>query len=235
LLILAAGSDSGSLLDLQIKLEARGHEVMTASSSGAALAEIGEESPDLIIIDVTTPDFSAPELCRRIRDTSPALPIIVMSPPPSEVDKVVATDVSADGFLTRPFTVDELLERIRAVLRRCALQQTPVATLEIGDFIIQPDLNRVTVMSKEVRLTPKEFDLLTHLLRNPAKVISQRDLLLAVWGPESSEETDYLRVLITRLRRKVEPNPARPRYILTAPGIGYKVDPAGLSNDDVAK
>jgi two-component system KDP operon response regulator KdpE len=227
LLIMAAGGDPESLRDLQATLASSGHEVVTASSSHAALSEIREEMPDLILLDMGMPGLLDPELCQRIRETSPAVPIIVLSTKASESDKVLALDLGADDYLTRPFSLDELLARIRAVLRRSVFNGTPAATQEVGDFSIERDLRRITVLGKEVALTPKEFDILNHLLNHPRKVVTQRELLLAVWGPESVEETEYLRVFISRLRHKVEPDPAHPRYILTVPWVGYRIEPAG--------
>jgi two-component system KDP operon response regulator KdpE len=227
LLILAAGADPQSLGDLEANLASAGHEVMTASSGHAALHEIRKDMPDLIILDIAVPSLLDPELCDRIRDASPALPIIILSSKASESDKVVALDLGADDYLTKPFSIDELLARIRALLRRSTLNRTPTGPLEVGDFTIERDLRRISVLSKEIGLTPKEFDILNHLLSNPKKTVTQREILVAVWGPESSEQTDYLRVFISRLRRKVEPDPTHPRYILTVPWIGYRIEPGG--------
>src|SRR5262249_52384908 len=173
------------------------------------------------------PGLSGPELCNRIREAAPAVPIIVLSSAASERDKVAALDLGADDYLTKPFSLDELLARIRAVLRRSRSDRAQGATLEVGDFRLERDLRRITVLSKEVGLTPKEFEILSYLLSNPKKVVTQRELLIAVWGPESAEETDYLRVFISRLRHKIEPDPSSPHYILTVPWIGYRMEPGG--------
>jgi two-component system, OmpR family, KDP operon response regulator KdpE len=227
LLILAAGGDPHSLRDLELNLESQGHEVMTASTGHAVLGEIREEMPDLIILDMVMSGFWGPEICGRIRETTPVLPIIILSSSASESDKVVALDLGADDYLTKPFSMGELSARIRAVLRRRTLQhKAPAPAMEVGDFSIERDLRRIRVLGKPIDLTPKEFDILNCLLLNARKVVTHRELLVAVWGPESSEETDYLRVFVSRLRRKIEPD-ARPRYILTVPWIGYRIEPNG--------
>jgi len=227
LLILATGADPESLLELQASLASHGHQVVTAAGGPAALGEIREEMPDLVILDMTRPGLSGPELCDRIRETAPAIPIIVLSSNGSESDRVAALDLGADDCLTKPFGPDELLARIRAVLRRSRPHQGLAQALEIGDFRLEQDIRRIMLLGKEINLTPKEFDILSYLLNNPKKVVTQRELLLAVWGPESAEEADYLRVYVSRLRRKVEPDPGHPRYILTIPWIGYRMDPGG--------
>jgi len=227
LLILATGADPESLLELQASLASQGHQVVTAAGGAAALSEIREEMPDLVILDMTRPGLSGPELCDRIREAAPSIPIIVLSSNGSESDRVAALDLGADDCLTKPFGPDELLARIRAVLRRSRPHQGLAQALAIGDFHLEHDSRRIMLLGKEIALTPKEFDILSYLLNNPKKVVTQRELLLAVWGPESAEETDYLRVYVSRLRRKVELDPGHPRYILTVPWIGYRMDPAG--------
>jgi two-component system KDP operon response regulator KdpE len=227
LLILATGADPESLLELQSSLASQGHQVVTAAGGPAALSEIREEMPDLVILDMTRPGLSGPELCDRIRAAAPAIPIIVLSSNGSESDRVAALDLGADDCLAKPFGPDELLARIRAVLRRSRSHQSLGAIHEVGDFSLDRNTRRITLLSKEIALTPKEFDILSYLLSNPKKVVTQRELLLAVWGPESAEETDYLRVYVSRLRRKVELDPGHPRYILTVPWIGYRMDPGG--------
>jgi two-component system KDP operon response regulator KdpE len=229
LLILATGADPESLLELQASLESLGHQVVTAAGGPAALSEIREEMPDLVILDMTRPGPSGPELCHPIREAAPAIPIIVLSSNASESDRVAALDLGADDCLTKPFGPDELLARIRAVLRRSRSHHGLGQALEVGDFSFDRNARRITLLSKEIGLTPKEFDILSYLLNNPRKVVTQRELLLAVWGPESAEEADYLRVYVSRLRRKIEPDPAHPRYILTVPWVGYRMDPAGPS------
>src|SRR5262249_3506160 len=153
LLILATGPDTESLLDLQANLESEGHHVMTATSGPAVLNELREEMPDLIILDMATPGLSGPELCDRIREAAPVLPIIVLSSYVSEGEKVAALDLGADDYLTKPFSLDELLARIRAVLRR-SRSHIPGAALDVGDFRLERDLRRITLLSKEIELTP---------------------------------------------------------------------------------
>jgi two-component system KDP operon response regulator KdpE len=227
LLILATGADPDSLLELQASLASQGHQVVTAAGGAAALSEIREEMPDLVILDMTTPGLSGTELCDQIREAAPILPVIVLTSQASESDRVAALDLGADDCLTKPFGPDELLARIRAVLRRSRRHQSHGQPLEVGDFSIERDIRRIVLLGKEINLTPKEFDILSYLLNNPKKVVTHRELLLAVWGPESAEEADYLRVYVSRLRRKVEPDPAHPRYILTVPWVGYRMDPSG--------
>jgi two-component system KDP operon response regulator KdpE len=224
-LLVLAGADSQSLLTLRTNLASYGHQVTTAADGPAALREIRKEMPDLVILDMGTPGLSGPELCDRIREVAPALPIIIISSQASESDKVAALDFGADDFVTTPFSMDELLARIRALVRRSRLRPAPAGPLEVGDFTIERDLRRITLLGKQVDLTPKEFEILSYLLSNPKKVITQRELLTAVWGPESAEASDYSRVFISRLRRKVETDPAHPRYILTIPWIGYRIEP----------
>jgi two-component system KDP operon response regulator KdpE len=170
------------------------------------------------------PNMSGLELCRRLRSISD-VPIIVLSVRGEEKTKVDALDAGADDYITKPFGMDELLARIRATLRRQPASESQLQVLEAGDFLIDLAAHTAAQQGKGLRLTPKEFDLLVHLIRNPGKVLTHRVLLAAVWGGDYTEQTEYLRVLIGQLRKKIEADPATPRYILTEPWIGYRFNP----------
>jgi two-component system KDP operon response regulator KdpE len=166
------------------------------------------------------------QLCRNLRAIS-QVPIIVLSVRGEEKTKVQALDAGADDYVTKPFGMDELLARIRAALRRAAAAKTEEAApvLEVGDFRVDLENRSVAVKGSEVHLTPKEYDLMVYLVSHPGKVLTHRTLLTSIWGGESAEQTEYLRVFVGQLRKKVEPEPATPRYILTEPWIGYRFDP----------
>ncbi len=218
--ILVVDDEPQILRVMRASLPPRGYEVVTAHSGQEALDQIQKEMPDLIILDLVMPEMSGLEVCRQVREFS-SVPIVVLSAKGSEHDKITALDLGADDYVTKPFSMDELLARVRAVLRRTpAAEDNPV--LKADELIIELDTRRVTVSGQEVKLTPKEFDVLKYLVQNAGKVVTHRTLLRAVWGWSSSEQTEYLRVVINQLRRKIEPNPQNPRYILTEPWIGYR-------------
>jgi two-component system KDP operon response regulator KdpE len=219
-IILVVDDEPQILRVLRTSFPARGYEVRTAPGGEEALDEIHKEMPDLIILDLVMPGLSGLEVCRRVREFS-QVPIIVLSAKGLESDKVAALDIGADDYMTKPFGMDELLARVRAVMRRTPATET-AAILKVGDLTIDNDERRVTVAGSEVKLTPKEFDVLKYLVASPGKVVTHRALLQAVWGSESSEQTEYLRVFINQLRRKIEPDPAHPEYILTEPWVGYR-------------
>jgi len=181
--------------------------------------------PDLLIVDINMPGISGFEVCREIRETSD-VPIIMLSVRNSERDKVRALDAGADDYVVKPFGMQELLARIRANLRR-SLHDPDQEKLSFQSADLAVDFARrtVTARGREVRLTPKEFDLLHHLVSHPDKAIPHRELLQAVWGPDYGEETEYLRVFVNQLRKKIEPKPAQPKYLLTEPWIGYRFRP----------
>lgn len=208
---------------MRASLSACGYDVKTAQGGEEALDQIRKEMPDLIILDLVMPDVDGMAVCRRVREFS-SVPIIVLSAKGAGNDKIKVLDLGADDYVTKPFSLDELLARIRAVLRR-----TPVSaaasgspTLTAGDLCIDIEERRVTVAGKEVKLTPKEFEVLKYLVNRAGKVVSHQAILQAIWGWESTEQTEYLRVFINQLRRKIEPDPHNPRYILTEPWIGYR-------------
>jgi two-component system KDP operon response regulator KdpE len=208
-------------------LRARGFTVLEAANGLEACALWETEQPDLLILDVMMPRMDGLEVCRRVREHS-TVPIVVLTALDAESDKVAALDLGADDYLTKPFGVDELLARVRAALRRS--QWTAAAPPSAGRVRfdqVEVDLDGRTVWKagQELHVTPTEFALLEQLVTNPGKVLPYRMLLQRVWGPEYGDETEYLRVFMGRLRRKLEPDPASPRYLLTAPRTGYRFKP----------
>ena len=204
-------------------LRARGFEVLEASNGLEALALWERESPHLLVLDIMMPRMDGLEVCRRVREHS-AVPIIVLTALDAESDKVTALDLGADDYLTKPFGVEELLARVRAVLRRTQWEGTPPAsgTKQFGDLEIDLAGHVVRLRGAEVRLSPTEFSVLKQLITSAGKVLTHRMLLQSIWGPEYGGEAEYLRVYINRLRQKLEPDPASPRYLLTEPGVGYR-------------
>ncbi|MDQ3252843.1 MAG: response regulator transcription factor [Acidobacteriota bacterium] len=208
---------------LRRSLTTHGYDVRVAADGEAALELFGDWSPELVITDLSMPSVGGLELCRRLRAISD-VPIIVLSVKGEERGKVEALDAGADDYVTKPFGMDELLARIRAAFRRApALRESDTPqTLEVGDFRVDLEARAVDVAGRKVHLTPKEFDLLVYFARHPGKVLTHRVLLAAVWGGNYVEQTEYLRVFIGQLRKKIEPDPGVPRYILTEPWIGYR-------------
>src|SRR5215510_8589713 len=177
-------------------------------------------APDLVITDLSMPNMSGIELCRQVRSKS-KIPIIVLSVKGEERTKINALDAGADDYVTKPFSMNELLARVRANLRR-APEPVSGQPIDVGDFRIDLDGHVVTVRGQEIHLTPKEFDLLVYLARRPGKVVSHRALLGAIWGGNSTEQVEYLRVFVGQLRKKLEPDASSPRYIVTEPWVGYR-------------
>lgn len=212
---------------LRRSLTTHGYDVRVASDGLAALQTFGDWPPDLVVTDLSMPNTGGLQLCRNLRAIS-QLPIIVLSVRGEEKTKVQALDAGADDYITKPFGMDELLARIRAALRRAqAARSNDVASpiVEVGDFRLDLENRSVAVRGSEVHLTPKEYDLMVYLISHPGKVLTHRTLLTAIWGGESVEQTEYLRVFVGQLRKKIEPETAAPRYILTEPWIGYRFDP----------
>jgi len=205
-------------------LSVRGYEVFQAANGMEALAIFQNQPLDLIILDLMMPHMDGLELTQRIRRTS-TVPIIVLSALDEERDKVAALDLGADDYLTKPFGVEELLARVRGLLRRASWQTAvvPQERLRVGDIEMIVDQGLVTVKGRPVKLTRTEFDLLHYFMKNVGKVLPHRLILQQVWGPEYGNEVEYLRVYVGRLRRKVEEDPAHPRHILTEHGIGYRI------------
>ena len=211
---------------LKTALSSQGYEIKTASDGSTALNLAMDWIPDLIVTDLSMPGMSGIELCRLVRERS-QVPLIVLSVRGEEKTKIEALDAGADDYVTKPFSVNELLARVRANLRRvAATKEDPCEAVEDGDFYINSDSRVVRVSGKEVHLTPKEFDLLTFMARHPNKVLTHRVLLNAVWGGESVQQPEYLRVFINQLRKKIEPGET-PQYIVTDPWVGYRFQPTG--------
>jgi two-component system, OmpR family, KDP operon response regulator KdpE len=210
---------------LKTTLSSHGYGVRTASDGDNAILVMKDWAPDLVITDLRMPNLGGLELCRHIRAKS-RIPIIVLSVKGEERTKVEALDAGADDYVTKPFGVNELLARVRAALRRAAApEESETPLIEIGDFRIDIPARNVRVKNREVHLTPKEFDLLVYLARRPGRVLTHRALLAAVWGGNSVEQPEYLRVFVGHLRKKLEPDESAPRYILTEPWIGYRFEP----------
>jgi two-component system KDP operon response regulator KdpE len=224
-LILVVDDEPQILRVMRASLPARGYEVRTATNGQEALDEMHKEMPDLLILDLVMPEMSGIEVCRRVREFS-QVPIIVLSAKGSERDKVTALDAGADDYVTKPFGMDELLARLRAVLRRLSAVEANASIMTVGDLTINSDERVIIAAGKEIKLTPKEFEVLKYLVSNAGKVVTHRALLQAVWGWESSEQTEYLRVFINQLRRKIENDPQHPKYILTEPWVGYRFNPS---------
>jgi two-component system KDP operon response regulator KdpE len=209
---------------LRRSLMVKGYDVRIAGDGEFALQTFHDWPPALVITDLAMPNLGGLELCRRLRATSD-VPIIVLSVRGEEQTKVQALDAGADDYVTKPFGMDELLARIRAALRRQPATDSRSQMLDVGDFRIDLEAHTITQSGKEIHLTPKEFDLMVHLVRNAGKVLTHRALLGAVWGGDYTEQNEYLRVFIGQLRKKIEPDPSEPRYILTEPWIGYRFNP----------
>jgi len=208
---------------LRINLRARHYEVLTAQTGSQALDEAAHRPPDLVILDLGLPDLDGVEVIGGLRGWTDA-PIIVLSGRADSTDKVEALDAGADDYVTKPFGMDELLARMRAVARRSAAEPSE-PTVTLGDIAIDLAAKRVTRGQQDIRLTPTEWHLLEFLLRHPGKLLSQRQLLQEVWGPGYADATGNLRLYMAQLRRKLEPDPARPRWLLTEPGMGYRFQP----------
>ena len=212
---------------MRTTLTATGYEVSDARSGEEAVEKLGDEKFDLILLDVNLPGMSGLEACRVIRRETlvPDVAIIMLTVRNAEKDKVEALDAGADDYVVKPFGTPELLARIRAALRRAPLpQDSAPERISLRDVEVDFVSRQVTVRGRHVRLTPKEFDLLRYLVTHPNKVIPHRELLQAVWGPDYGDEVEYLRVFVNQLRKKIEPQPAKPRYLLTEPWVGYRLN-----------
>jgi two-component system, OmpR family, KDP operon response regulator KdpE len=211
---------------LKTSLSSQGYEVKTAADGESGFNAAMDWLPDLIVTDLAMPKMNGIELCRAVRERS-QIPIIVLSVRGEEKNKIEALDAGADDYVTKPFSVNELLARVRANLRRvAATEENTTVPIEEGDFHIDPEGRQVRVNDKEIHLTPKEFDLLVFMARHPNKVLTHRVLLNAVWGGESVQQPEYLRVFINQLRKKIEAGD-EPKYILTEPWVGYRFQPHG--------
>ena len=223
--ILIVDDEPAILATMAPLLRNRGYEVATAMSGRAALEAVERTAPDLVVLDLGLPDMDGVEVCRLLRDGS-AIPIVVLSARGAEPQKVAALDAGADDYVTKPFGTEELLARLRVALRRTEAASTGNGPIVRGDLIIDRDRHRVVRGGDEIKLTPKEFDLLVFLARYPGRVLTHRAILKGVWGPHAVDQPEHLRVLVASLRHKLEREPSRPRYVVTEPWVGYRFEDA---------
>ena len=203
-------------------LRSRGYSVTLAGTGREALDLFARERPDLVILDLGLPDINGIEVCRQVRELADT-PILILSARGAEKDKVAALDQGADDYMTKPFWPEELMARVRATLRRSLGRETVLhGQLSRGGLIIDFDRHRVQRGDDEIRLTPKEFELLTLLVTHAGRVLTHRSILKSIWGSPARDQPEHLRVLMGQLRKKIEPDPARPRYLLTEPWVGYR-------------
>ena len=221
--ILVVDDEPQLLRALATNLKARGYEVDQAATGEAALMLAASHHPDLVVLDLGLPGIDGLEVITGLRGWS-SVPIVVLSVREREADKVAALDAGADDYVTKPFGMDELLARLRAALRRAAPAGKEEAIVTTHDFMVDLTAKRVARDSEEVRLTPTEWEIVEILVRNEGRLVTQRQLLKAVWGPQYEKETNYLRVYLAQIRRKLEPDPSRPRYFLTEPRMGYRFE-----------
>ena len=221
--VLIVDDEPELLRALTINLRARKYDVVLATDGETALRHASSTQPDLVILDLGLPDMDGTDVIAGLRGWT-KVPIVVLSAREGQADKVDALDAGADDYLTKPFGMDELMARVRAALRRAEpSRDVPVVTTD--HFTVDLAAKRVVRDDAEVRLTPTEWHLLELLVRHPGKLVGRRQLLTEVWGPASSNETNYLRVYMAQLRRKLEPNPSKPQHLITEPGIGYRFEP----------
>jgi two-component system, OmpR family, KDP operon response regulator KdpE len=219
-LVLVVDDEPQILRALQTNLRGAGYEVETASTAEVALASAAMRPPDAVILDLVLPDGRGIDVCRELRKWTSA-PVLLLSVVGDEQEKVAALDAGADDYVEKPFGVEELLARLRAALRRAEPSEEPV--LEIGELVVDLEKRTVAMGGRAVQLTPHEFELLRVLAQNEGKLLTHPTILREVWGPGYGKESHYLHVYVSQLRRKIEPDPARPRYLLTAPGAGYRL------------
>jgi two-component system KDP operon response regulator KdpE len=219
--ILLVDDESAIQRTVGMLLRSRGYDLRVAGTGRAALDAAAEDPPDLVVLDLGLPDLDGVEVCRRLRTLTTA-PIVVLSARSAEADKVHALDLGADDYVTKPFGPEELLARIRVALRRVKEDDVETGRLRAGDLTIDYDTRRVLRGETEIRLTPKEFELLSLLARNHDRVLTHRVILKAVWGPNAVEQPEHLWTLVAQLRKKLEPDPAEPRYVVSEPWVGYR-------------
>jgi two-component system KDP operon response regulator KdpE len=218
--ILIVDDEPSILATMAPLLRGRGYDVSTATSGHAALEAVDRQPPQLVILDLGLPDLDGIEVARRLREGR-AIPILVLSARGAEQDKVAALDAGADDYVTKPFGSEELLARVRAALRR-ADAGTPAGVIKRGDLVVDLDRRRVIRGADELRLTPKELELLLFLAQHAGRVLTHRAILKAIWGPNAVDQPEHLRVLVNALRRKLERDPSKPQYIKTEPWVGYR-------------
>jgi len=213
---------------MRVTLTGQGYAVDDAKSGDAALEKLREQRFDLVLLDMNMPGMSGLEVCHSIRGQS-EMAVIMLTVRDSEEDKVAALDAGADDYVTKPYNAPELLARIRAALRRTPGTQGPTGTMKLGSVEVDFDTRRVMSRGRQVRLTPKEFELLRYFVMHANKVLSHRELLQAVWGPDYGDQVDYLRVFVNQLRKKIEADPSNPAILLTEPWVGYRLQLPGQS------
>jgi two-component system, OmpR family, KDP operon response regulator KdpE len=218
--VLVVDDEPQILRALQMKLSSEGYQVDTARTAAEARAAAAAHPPEAVILDVLLPDGRGTDVCRDLREWSTAS-ILILSAVGDEAEKIAALDAGADDYVTKPFSVDELLARLRAALRRTVPSGAPV--LDIGQIRIDLEKRLVSVAGRPLSLTPTEYNLLRLLAQNEGKLLTHPTILREVWGPAYQEESNYLHVYVSQLRRKIEPDPTRPRYLLTVPGVGYRL------------
>ena len=219
--ILLVDDEPSILATMAPLLRAQGYDVTTAMNGQSAIDAVDRQAPQLVILDLGLPDIDGIEVCRRLREGR-SMPILVLSARGAETDKVTALDVGADDYVTKPFGAQELLARVRAALRRSDAGVSPAGPITRGDLVIDPDRRKVTRGGEDLKLTPKEFELLVLLAQHAGRVLTHRAILKTIWGPNAVDQPEHLRVLINSLRRKIERDPAKPQYIRTEPWVGYR-------------
>ena len=222
--VLVVDDEPQILRALGVNLRARHYDVQTAANGAAALTSAARYPPDVVVLDLGLPDIDGVEVIRGLRGWT-SVPIIVLSVRDGQNQKVAALDAGADDYVTKPFGIDELLARLRAALRRSSPSDSDAPVVTTPDFTVDRAAKRVTARGAPVHLTPTEWHILEVLVRSPGRLVTQTQLLQEVWGPSYLDETNYLRVYLAQLRRKLEPQPSLPRYLLTEPGMGYRFEP----------
>jgi two-component system KDP operon response regulator KdpE len=220
--VLVVDDEAAILRFLKPALEANGYEMASAGSVAEATRRIAAESPDIVLLDLGLPDGDGKDVIRRARGWSD-VPIIVLSARERETEKIEALDLGADDYVNKPFNVGELLARMRTALRHRMRRKDEIPVLRVGDLEVDAIRHRATRAGAELKLTPKEFDLLSFLGKHAGRVVTHKQILTAVWGPAHTEDTQYLRVYVGQLRQKIEDHADDPRIILTEPGIGYRI------------
>jgi two-component system KDP operon response regulator KdpE len=221
--VLVVDDEQPILRAMAVNLRARGYEVDVATTGEEALEFASRHHPDVVVLDLGLPGISGIDVIRGLRGWS-SVPILILSARDDRGNKVDALDAGADDYVTKPFDMEELLARLRAALRRSATGSTEEPVVETDDFAVDLRTKRVTSPTGEVRLTPTEWHMVETLVRNAGRLVTARQLLQEVWGPEYVDESGYIRVHLAHLRRKLEPNPSQPRYFLTEPGMGYRFE-----------
>ena len=220
--VLVVDDEAAILRFLKPALEANGYEMASAGSVAEATKRIAAESPDIVLLDLGLPDGDGKDVIRRAREWSD-VPIIVLSARERETEKIEALDLGADDYINKPFNVGELLARMRTALRHRMQRKAEIPVLKVGGLEVDSIRHRAMRAGDEIKLTPKEFELLSFLARHAGRVVTHKQILTAVWGPAHTEDTQYLRVYVGQLRQKIEEHPDDPRFILTEPGIGYRI------------